>query len=528
MPKVFTNVLKKHKLIVLSLVLFLIFFPLVNSIDYVQNDEYTHYRLIENFLKGNFKLDPYIGATFYLQGVMGMIFAKVFGISKLPVLTLIISVFSFYIFMKILNKFFKRSVLDSILLGLLLFLNPLYLYSTVGFMTENYFVFFLLLSIYFIFEYDRSGKIRGFVFANLFITASYLVRQFAFVTSIAYAVYLLASKKYKLGSIQLGLFILLLVFHYKVFPITPQMYEGGVNVGSLLNFERTFPLVYVFLIYVVMFLLPMVILSFVKEKKLGLIILIFSIPIFVFVAKKFEPGKITFASRIRGEQILNFASAEFPYLGNVFGKKGFMEKDVIGNKYAYPGYFDLFKLWNLSACFFAVGLVIVSVRNIKKFNRFSLIYTVFFIGLLIVAPRVYDRYLLPLILVTVILLSSALGNFDKLDRIIISGFVLFLFVLGYEFLMDFYTLNRYVWERSGKISREWGVPKESINPTHAWRMLFPKENGNNRWDYLFKYDPIEIRPNDKCCFKVIEVKTLGFPLSFYKESKVYLYERNIW
>ena len=133
---------------IVGLSLFTLLIPLVSRISFMQNDDWVHYKTVENFLRNDFRLFDMVGSTFYTQGFLGFIFSKIFGIANLPFLTLIISVGNFVVFTIILQKQFKISAFTSILLGLLMFLSPLYFYSSIGFMSENFVLFFLLLGKY--------------------------------------------------------------------------------------------------------------------------------------------------------------------------------------------------------------------------------------------------------------------------------------------------------------------------------------------------------------------------------------------
>ena len=70
--------MNKYFYIVCAL-LFIIILPLSSTVQFYQNDDWAHISVVRDFLSGNFKLDGYIGPTFYTQGLLGMIFAKIAG-----------------------------------------------------------------------------------------------------------------------------------------------------------------------------------------------------------------------------------------------------------------------------------------------------------------------------------------------------------------------------------------------------------------------------------------------------------------
>src|SRR3989344_8109433 len=132
----------------ISILLFVLTFPLAKNIDFMQNDDWVYYKTTADFMQGVIKLDPYIGPTFYLQGFMGALWAYFFTLQTLPILTLIITVLNFFIFTTILAKFFKQSWLTATIIGSIYLFNPLNVYTAIGYMTTQYFMFFLLLSVF--------------------------------------------------------------------------------------------------------------------------------------------------------------------------------------------------------------------------------------------------------------------------------------------------------------------------------------------------------------------------------------------
>lgn len=111
------------------------------KVNFMQNDDWCYYKNVENFLLGNFNLIYRTAPVFYLQGLLGSLFTKVFDSSKIPLLTLIISIACLGCLFFILKVLFKKSTGLSLITVLVLSVCPLFVYSSLGFMTENYFVF---------------------------------------------------------------------------------------------------------------------------------------------------------------------------------------------------------------------------------------------------------------------------------------------------------------------------------------------------------------------------------------------------
>jgi hypothetical protein len=304
------------------------------------------------------------------------------------------------------------------------------------------------------------------------------------------------------------------------------MYDGGGGLNSLVNVERSFSLFYVFGIYLAIFTLPLIFASFINGKfiksKLKLLSLLFIIPLTVFMINSFNPKAITFQARLRsGKVVPQFAKVEFPYLENVFGRKGFLENNLEGNKYHYPGFFDLFNYFDVIGKIGVSALIILFLYNIRYLFSFSFIYMAGFMSLLVLAPRVFDRYLLSLVPILIVLLLAINKKFHKIQRLVVLVYALFLLVLGYQYSADLISVNKYVWNDAEKLHKKAQVPKEKINVNHSWRNLYPVEN--RKWVYYYEYS--ESKRLDSLNFKVKETHKIEYPFNFYISPKVILFER---
>jgi hypothetical protein len=490
---------------VLALLLFAVVLPITLNVHFMQNDDWVYYANVQAFLKGNFALNPLVAPTFYTQGILATVFALLFGVLHLPVLTALVSVLNFYVFARILIDRLKLKTFDASLLSLLFFLNPLHIYSMLGFMTENYFLLFTLIAIYYILAEDL-------VRANVFILFSFFVRQLGLITSLSFALALLVSKKYKEFTIQLGLFVLLAGFYAFIFPKTPAMFTKQINFQPLVSNPRgTFSLLYVILIYVAASTLPLLFL--VRRKTKLWVALVVFVAVFLLANKLFTP---------RG-----MPHDLFPYLDNTWYANGFYQP-LDGTKYSFLGMSYMYKLWDLLAKLAVAALPVVFFFIKKhKLNFFSF-YIVLYIGFLLPLSKVYDRYFLLLIPLTILLAAFLYVHntglpFSKLFRIVTVAFVLFLFGYAYEFTMDFLTLNNYIWSRSQQLVRTNSAPANQIHATYTWNKVYPRLVPDYAsYDYLFSFQKIKAAP-----WQLVEAKTLKFPLSIYKSPVVYLYRNEI-
>ena len=152
------------------------------------NDDWIFLRQIEAFDLGIFTLSKEIDPSFILQGLLGFVWGKLFGISflSLQVLTFLITLLGVYA----LYLIFKELEIprNFIVLALLLyFFNPLVFASAFTFMSDNYFLTFLLFSLFFYVKFLKTLERRNLLFAGIFTFLSILVRQTGILTFFAFS-----------------------------------------------------------------------------------------------------------------------------------------------------------------------------------------------------------------------------------------------------------------------------------------------------------------------------------------------------
>lgn len=499
----------------------------------MQNDEYIYYGMVEQFLKFDFRLDPYLGATFYTQGILGAVFTYFFGIGFLPVLTLTLTVFGCFTLSLILKKFFSLTDRIAFLLGFLTFLNPLSLYSTWGFMSENYYAFFLLVSIYFYFSFVKSPSIKNFIIFNVLFILSYGVRQFGLAAPLAVVLDLLLKRKHRWAIIELFVFILTFSFHYTIFPRTPFMYDEVFNLNVLKDVDGLITRVYIFGIYVSVFIAP-VILWFIyfsiRQNKKILLVFLFAPVLFYSLEKKFEPENVLFTVYTRSGVITNeIISPKFPYLGNIFTRKGFYEDNLPGDKYTFPGYFDLFNTFEIVGKSLFVLLLLFMVVNFKVLEKFTLFYAAILVFVLLISPRLFDRYLLPLIPLLTISIASTFTYFKNSSKkylaVLLTVSVGFWIVLGYQFSMDFILVNKYIWNSANNLVKNLKIDKNKISVDNAWNQLYPNRSKDKI--YFFTYSDFD-RATNSNQYSLIDVYQIKFPCNFYKNPYIYTYHKSIY
>lgn len=497
-----------------SVVLSSLLLPLSSKISFPQNDDWVYYKMVYSFLQRDFTLNPISAPTFYLQGFLGMIFASIFGLNKLPVLTLAVSGLNIFVFMLIISKFLKQTLAVTLLLGALLFFTPLHIYSVWGFMTENYFLLFTTLAMYFVYKYDEDGKNSGFWLANLFLILSFFIRQLAFVGMIAFALYLLLTKRWKQGLVQLGVFIATYGYYVFIFPRTPEMFEKPLEFKNLLEFSYGYSLLFAILFYICAFTLPMVFYFAFKSvsgrgKLFFVGFLVSCIVAYFVLIHYFEPHKL--------------AWGEIWYLDNTLERTGFYPRGIDGARYGFRYIFVLYKYWDLLAKA-AVAVFVTALVFIKKKNLLSpaFIYILVYLGVMLITQKVYDRYLLILIEMVILFFVSRIQKFPLYLFTLVLMFALFLVFYSYQFSMDFMKLNTYVWDKSAEIHNTLNISRNDIMGTNSWKLL--NVNPTHNYKYIFTFDSFKTKPELKCCWALVEEKTISFPFSIYVDPKIYLYK----
>jgi hypothetical protein len=220
-------------------------------------------------------------------------------------------------------------------------------------------------------------------------------------------------------------------------------------------------------------------------------------------------------------------SPKFPYLGNIFTRKGFYEDNLPGDKYIFYGYFDLFNLFEFLGKILFLTFVVFLIRNVKNLEKFSLFYAAFIIIALIISPRLFDRYILPLIPLVLLATLPLLPNItikSKLSVLFVSASIFVWAFLGYQFTADFIIVNRYIWNTANNISARLDVPKNKISADNSWNQQFLSRSKDRK--YFFTYSNFGNALKNKE-YKVIAKYKVNFPFNFYKEPYVFLHYKDV-
>ncbi len=490
-------------------VLFLLLLPYSIQIEFMQNDDWVYYGMVERFMNLNFTLDPLSAPTFYTQGILGALFSRIFGIEYLPVLTLIVSAAVFFVLYKILLEHFNLSRFSAVSVSMLVFFNPFFMYSVWGFMTENYFLLFLLLAVMFYLKFLNSGKNIDAVVYGIFLFLALNIRQVAIAFPLSALMYSLIKKDKKLILLNLLILSVLTVYYILIFPSTAEMSEKSLQFHHLTDIPYIYALIFGSFVLLTALMIPLILPVPGKfDLKKVLIFLGLAGGLYFLLNYLFDPSKL--------------AWAEFPFFENTFERKGFYPRGVLGTKYHFKYMYDLYYNWYIVAkivlSLFLAGLVM----RIRKTPGLWGIFIMVYLGVMVLAETFYDRYLVAL-LPFVVFFALGINGFKTLNKLLLLPFVLFLSFYCYQFSMDFILVNKYIWNKSEELVVSYDKEPRRIQGTTAWNLKNLNERRNYTFD--FSYDSPIVNENYREHYSIEEIKRIDFQGSLWVNPYVYLYKK---
>jgi len=502
---------------VVAIELFIWFYPWISRVNFMQNDDWNRTTSVARFLTGDMSLLPVTATTFYVQGVLGYLYALIFGIGSLPFLTLFFSVLNFYVFARILNEHLSLSKFLSSLISLIMFFTPLHIYSAIGFMTENYTMFFMLLALYFMLQYEKDKKPKSFLFFNLSGILSFFTKQNGIIINFAYIPYLLFKKRFKEASIQIFIMVGLFSYYFYLFPRTDEMMDKGFILQNFSDAEYAYSLIYGIILmstaFVIPFVFNFVVTTLFEDKKsiLKTLVMIVSAGLLFYILNKFfVPGKISWE--------------EFPYFENTFERTGFFPRSIIGTKYHFKWNYDIFRYWDIASKVLVSLLIPCLIVKWKKIVNIYSISIVGYLILMVFTKSFYDRYLLPMIPLLILFFQSLMPKKSIYRNIFVPAlfcFVVFTAFLSTQMARDFIVSNNYVWGRSMSLVKE-GVFPEEIRSTMAWQRVYGLSSEPL---FFFSFSSPGTEPNYLQKYQLFEEKELGFKGSIFVDPAIYLYKR---
>jgi hypothetical protein len=390
------------------------------------NDDWDFYTHVRNFMQLDFVKNRFIDSSFVLQGLLGSVWARVFGLSftSLKTLTIIVTILFLFGLCKILDQL-KLNVWIKVLAGITIMFNPFVLMSSLTFMTEMYFLTVILWSVYFLIKYVESARTKYAFLAVLVGTSSILIRQvgFLFVPGIILSLLLIAlMNKFVIRwkyvfcyALIFGAFSAIAVFWPQYSLPGDSKYELMLkSARGLLDYKRLLDLLYYYIPYFGLCLLPLGVYMFGK------------LPLLLKVALLW----------IASQLYMSFYVYDIFRFGNVFYPEGLMIKN---NYVAHITLYDnvIFKpilsLVVLVAAFSVITYLLLEWLNplwVKVYHATEPFLPSFLSKYLLIKPRIIitERSFISIsvsLAVLFVFLTLPVLAYKKLfDRYLVNGLVL--------------------------------------------------------------------------------------------------------
>lgn len=401
------------------------------------NDDWIFVRQIQAFSQNIFTLNARLDPSFIAQGFLGLGWEKLFGISflSLQILTFLITIATAFLFYKtllILNV--KKNL--AVVTSLLLFFNPLVFTSAFSFMTDNYFAFFLILSVFAYLKYRQNSQLKYFAVSLIGAALATLTRQIGLFIFIAIFSQELKTKKAFFTALTAILTFAIVYFwpRYESNPmfIDPQ-YLGERFLFMLLSIHY-FPL----------FLFPIFFGLKVKKNWKLLIPLTLAFATFLFIYDFFPVGNVLY---LEGLHIKSDFRPIFSLFDNLFFKIPFAL--VIGYSFSI--------------------LTTFVAQNFNLFRKNTFLFTLFAlnIGILFVSSDYYDRYLIPSFIILALYFIPEISQHFTVTKSVVVFLALIIFI-SVTLQWDFSQKRNLMWQQAYMLQKEKNIFSQiSLNDTYS-------------------------------------------------------------
>lgn len=444
------------------------------TINFMQNDEWNRYLTIERFHAGDFSLIPETATTFYSQGLAALLFSYLFGISNLPFLTMIVSIGNAYVFYQILKLKNKDGGKINLLLSLLLLFNPIHFYSSLGFMTENYLLFYSLIGYYFFTKYQLRYDSRFLLLSNLFFIAAFFAKQSAIIFLVSLLIYSLFKRNISMLIAQLATLLILLGFYYYAFPLTQEMTDQkDFLFSNFTSLKYVYSVLYVVGAYLSVFSLPILVIGVVQTRNLSAILYgaVLATVAYLLFKQTYFPWK------------------EFPYLPNTFTAAGYFRQGIEGDITGSYILANSFRAIGPVSIFLAFSCLADRLKAITKhIFDFETISLVLFFILLVGIPFLFDRYVLIAIPIFIVFLLKVIDVKEvDLNNKIIAFFVGFFIYICIDYSLEFVQRERYMWATARGLININAAEASEIRAGHSWNKYYRVSNPK----YIFTFTDLE-------------------------------------
>jgi 4-amino-4-deoxy-L-arabinose transferase-like glycosyltransferase len=490
----------------LLVILWLITVFIVNPIgNFPLNDDWQYARPVQYLINsGHYASTDAYSPIIVAQVYWGALFCLPGGFSfnALRCSTEVLSLTSAVVFYFLLLKSSKNSEL-SFLATMLLIANPLYVVSSGSFMTDVPFLTFTLLAIYFFYYYMESDKPIHIIVGTFFAVVAVLIRQFGVVIPIAFGITCIIKNKpkfpgiikYLLPAIVTAIALKAGLFWLKHIGAELQPYGGSTLHEFLSNpnniYQRLLKVGSFILVYSGFFLLPVLVFTtryvlvyMTKwQKAIMIFIVLLFIPLLIIWCQKLPAGNVLSTYGIgpptlKSAGYLALVNPDFPPLVLII----------------------LQMLGGIGAVLLLINITrriinVMQAHKLKEFENasfmavFMLLLCVGYAILLFIPDFFFDRYLLPFIPLSAIIVFTGMNGYVKVRLpiyitccSITVGIALFSSAVTH----DYFAWNRLRWQATDYLTKDLKVSPHKIDGGYeynGWMIgkYYPEAKGKSWW-----------------------------------------------
>lgn len=412
----------KHLLTVISA--FLLFVVIVGvKGNFPTNDDWYFVRQVKAFDLGIFKLHAKVLPIFIVQGFLGLLWGKLFGIGfdTLRILTLLVTIISGIVLYQTILLVTPQKRLAA--LGVFTYLfNPIVLSSAFTFMTENYYLLFMICSVYFALKFFSLNRSKDFYIALLFMLLTSLIRQTGLFLFFAFIVAAFGKNVKSISRQKTLFFLLSLAITVLIIVLWPR-YQTAV-IDKSINLSDGYKAV---------------------AKRFSVLLLAIPMVVFsispLFIIKKPSLGRLIDLSVLTCLFAYMLFRVDIFPLGSVFYfeslhiKSGFRHTLSIFDNVPVKIFMSVY-LGSLISV--SVIYVLSKIKKIHLNNKVIVFLLLCAAGVLaptLLTAAVYDRYFTPLIVFLILLLIPEIKAQSKIFTLGVVIFVFISVVNVYEFII---------------------------------------------------------------------------------------------
>ncbi len=453
----------KHKYPIILIALFLFQFLFISPIgEFALNDDWVHTDTIQHWAEtGEFRMLPFAGPTFYVPILYGAGLVKTFGFSfsLLRISTLVFMLATIVLFFLLLKKITKNNVM-SFIGTLILWLNPMVYNLSFTFMTDIPALFLLMSAMYLYLKGFEEQKPIHLFWASLLCIAGMFTRQTNILLLAAAGLYSLTQLKHISFKNLLWSFGIPIIFGGLIYVwlgfngLLPQNLNshGIEGIGRLLGHIKWW--LFYIPMYLGLFLFPITAGWIIKNKKQWK-----SKQLWILIG-----GFVLLALFIRQTYHL-----QLPYVINMISLFGLGPMHDVLEGVLTPIWSS--KIWGLITILAAASAgVLIYLLTKKKINVNDTSFITIF-GLLYAIPLLvvegFDRYLIPLIVVMIILLFEKIQTTElsKIMTMLSIGVFAIFSISQTQFYMNW---NQARWELANDLFNNQGIKAAQIDAGYEW------------------------------------------------------------